>query len=100
MLDEGWEEEAINAINFYGFKVLQLKQDKDTAWQKAYIAVAKALVEFVASNKDVIQEWSGQATATDFFASQLGKSEQQFRGGNTSSAPQAAPAVGNLLSEI
>jgi hypothetical protein len=32
MLDEEWQEETINTINFYGFKVLQLKQDKDTAW--------------------------------------------------------------------
>ena len=32
MLDEEWQEETLNTINFYGFKVLQLKQDKDTAW--------------------------------------------------------------------
>lgn len=40
VLDDEWKDEALNAINFYGFKVLQLKQDLDTTWQKAYIALA------------------------------------------------------------
>jgi hypothetical protein len=46
-LDDEWKEEAINSINFYGFKVLQLKQDPDTNWQKAYIALARAFVDFL-----------------------------------------------------
>lgn len=32
VIEDEWKEEALNAINFYGFKVLQLKQDNDTAW--------------------------------------------------------------------
>ena len=32
ILDEEWQEETLNAINFYGFKVLQLKQEADTLW--------------------------------------------------------------------
>ena len=39
-IDEEWTQEVLNAINFYGFKVMQLKQDLDTNWQKAYIAIA------------------------------------------------------------
>ena len=39
-LDDEYKDEAINAINYYGFKVLQLKQEPDTNWQKSYIALA------------------------------------------------------------
>lgn len=67
MLDEEWQEETINAINFYGFKVLQLKQDKDTAWQKAYVAIARAFVDFVVNNKDEVGEWKGASEAAEFW---------------------------------
>ena len=76
MLDEEWKEEAINAINFYGFKVIQLKQDLDTAWQRAYIALAKAFVDYLESNKETVQSWSGPAAVADFFPSQVGKAEE------------------------
>ena len=59
ILDDEWKDEAINAINFYGFKVLQMKQDPDTAWQKAYIALARAFVEYLQSNKDEVSSWNG-----------------------------------------
>lgn len=59
VLDDEWKEEALNAINFYGFKVLQLKQENDTNWQKAYTALARAFVEYLQSNKDDVHQWAG-----------------------------------------
>jgi len=92
---------TINAINFYGFKVLQLKQDKDTAWQKAYIAIARSLVDFVVNNKDEIGDWKGAADAAEFWANQYGKSEKEFRGvAAPSKAPAAGGPAGNLLAEV
>ena len=59
VLEDEWKDEALNAINFYGFKVLQLKQEPDTNWQKAYTALANAFLNFVYSNKDEVHEWKG-----------------------------------------
>jgi hypothetical protein len=56
-LDDEWKDEAINAINYFGFKVLQLKQEPDTNWQKAYTALASSLLNFVYANKDEVTEW-------------------------------------------
>lgn len=58
-IDDEWKEEAINAINFYGFKVLQLKQEPDSSWQKAYIALAKAFLDYLESNKETVTAYSG-----------------------------------------
>ena len=99
MLDEEWQEETINTINFYGFKVLQLKQDKDSAWQKAYVAIARAFVDFVVNHNDEVGEWKGAADAGEFWATQLGKSEKEFRGGAAPAKPAGA-AAGNLLAEV
>jgi hypothetical protein len=74
-LEDEWKDETLNAINFYGFKVLQLKQEPDTNWQKAYIDLAKSFLGFVFSNKDDVLQWKGQASAAEFFPAQLGKSE-------------------------
>ena len=107
VIEDEWKEEAINAINFYGFKVLQLKQDNDTAWQKAYIALAKAFLDFLDSNKETVTSWSGQSTVADFFPGQLGKSEAEFRNpGQATAAPaqaakaDAKQAAANLFAEI
>jgi hypothetical protein len=43
-------DESLANIDFYGNKVLQLKQEKDTAWQHAYKALVKAFAEFIISN--------------------------------------------------
>jgi len=59
ILEDEWKDEALNAINFYGYKVLQLKQDPDTAWQKAYTSIASTFLNFVFDNKDDIHEWKG-----------------------------------------
>jgi adenylyl cyclase-associated protein len=100
MLDEEWQEETINTINFYGFKVLQLKQDPDTAWQKAYIALARAFIDFVINNKDEIGDWKGQGDAAAFFAEQLGKSEKAFRGGAPAAEGNLKAQAQNLFAEI
>lgn len=52
------------------------------------------------NNKDEIGDWKGAADAAEFWASQYGKSEKEFRGG---AAPSKAPAggpAGNLLAEV
>lgn len=67
MLDEEWQEESMNSINFYGFKVLQLKQEADSAWQKAYNALAKAFIDFIAGNKEDATKWNGTNATADFF---------------------------------
>lgn len=89
IINDEWKEEVANAINFYGFKVLQLKQDADTAWQKAYIAVAKAFIDFVEDNKEAT-EWAGTGNVAEVLPQvQASKSQQ--------SKPAAAA---NLLAEI
>ena len=40
-------EENLKQIDFYGFKVLQLKKDPDTAWQRAYKSLAQSFTEFI-----------------------------------------------------
>jgi hypothetical protein len=66
-LDEYFEEN-LNNIDFYGFKVLQLKQEKDTAWQKAYKDLAKTFGDFMIQNKSTVTVWSGSNdNALDFF---------------------------------
>lgn len=46
-------------IDFYGFKVLQLKKELDSAWQKAYKDLAKTFVDFIIENKDTATVWKG-----------------------------------------
>ena len=43
-------EENFGNIPFYGNKVLQLKQEKDTAWYKAYLEICKSFKEFMSEN--------------------------------------------------
>ena len=53
------------------------------------------------NNKDEVGEWKGAEDAAEFWASQYGKSEKEFRGGAAapSKAHAGAPA-GNLLAEV
>ena len=46
-----------------------MKQDKDTAWYKAYKDLAKTFTEFVISNQTTINQWKGAQNAEDFFGS-------------------------------
>jgi hypothetical protein len=50
--------------------------------------LANAFLNFVFSNKEEVHEWKGQGLAAEFFPTQLGKSEQQYRNPNASSAPK------------
>jgi adenylyl cyclase-associated protein len=93
----------MNAINFYGFKVLQLKKDPDTTWHKAYTTLMRAFLAYLDSNKDALTSYSGQDSSENFFPSQLGKAEQAYRnpGGPVSTdAVEAKKAGGNLFAEI
>lgn len=77
---EEYLPETLSGIDFYGFKVLQLKQEKDTAWMKAYKDIAQAFVKFIKDNKEDVTAWKGkQPNAVEFFNSQLGKSEEKYR---------------------
>ena len=55
--------ESLANIDFYGNKVLMLKQEKDTAWYKAYKDIAKAFKEFIVKNAHDIMEWTGSQNA-------------------------------------
>ncbi len=76
-----------------------MKQDKDTAWQKAYVAIARAFVDFVVNHNDELGDWKGAGDAAEYWANQLGKSEKEFRGGAAPAKPAGGPA-GNLLAEV
>ena len=60
-------EENLKNIDFYGFKVLQLKQEKDSAWQKAYRDLARVFVEFMVANEDKLTVWTGSNPAAEQF---------------------------------
>eukprot|EP00347_Sterkiella_histriomuscorum_P014950 403358884 len=100
-------EELLKQIDFYGFKVLQLKQENDTVWYKAYKDLAKTFVDFIADRADKAVQWTGSNdNAEEVFQSQLGQSEQLFRGGApaTTSQKQQIEEVkqqtGNLFADI
>jgi len=59
--------ESLKNIDFYGNKVLQLKQDKDTAWYKSLKAIAAAFTQFVLDNMLSEDPWTGNLKAEDFF---------------------------------
>ncbi len=79
-------EENLKNIDFYGFKVLQLKKDPDSAWYKAYKAVATAFSELISDASEQGQlAWKGSnADAEGVFNSTLGQSEKAFRGAGAS----------------
>jgi hypothetical protein len=63
-------EENLKNIDFYGFKVLQLKKDPDTAWQKAYKGLAQAFTELIADAADNnLLIWKGSQDAETVFNS-------------------------------
>ncbi len=45
-----------------------MKQDKDTAWQKAYVAIARAFVDFVVNHNDELGDWKGAGDAAEYWA--------------------------------
>ncbi len=52
--------EGLSNIDFYGNKVLQLKQDADTDWYKSYKDLCAAFKKYVIQNKDEgLLEWKG-----------------------------------------
>ena len=90
-------------MDFYGFKVLQLKQENDTVWQKAYKDLAKTFSDFILANQAEVTKWAGSANAEEFFNAQLGKSEEVFLTGGAASEikQQVQTAVGGgLLDDI
>lgn len=60
-------KENLSNIDFYGNKVLQMKQEKDTAWYKAYKDLAAAFTHFILKNEVGTEEWKGKQGAEDFF---------------------------------
>ena len=78
-------EENFGNIAFYGNRVLQLKQDIDTAWYKSYIDLAKQFKEFMIENHLQLQ-WKGALKAEDFFKIHLGDSFSEISGGRKASA--------------
>lgn len=58
-MDELMNENLKN-IDFYGNKVLQLKQDKDSNWYKSYKNVAAAFTQFILEHEVGVEEWKGQ----------------------------------------
>ena len=81
-----------------------MKQELDTNWQKSFTAITNAFLQYIISNKEEITEWKGQGDAAAFFATQLGKSEKEFRGGSPAAAADPAAeqkkAQANLFAEI
>jgi hypothetical protein len=51
--------ETLANIDFNGNKVLQLKQDKDTAWYKSYKDLASAFTNFIVEHREDVTEWKG-----------------------------------------
>jgi hypothetical protein len=73
-----------------------MKQEKDTAWMRAYKDVAKTFSDFMVSNRDTLS-WTGTKDAGESFTANSGKSLESFKGGNK---PAGANAGGNLFGEI
>lgn len=52
-------DENVPNIDFYGNKVLQLKQEPHTKWYKAYKGVILALSDYVRTHSVELISWKG-----------------------------------------
>jgi hypothetical protein len=67
------------------------------------MALARSFLDFIQSNKSTATAWSGQAAVADFFPTQLGKSEEQYRNPGaaaTTAADSAKAQAAGLFAEI
>jgi len=85
--------ESLKNIDFYGFKVLQLKQEPDANWYKSLRAISEAFTKFVLDNFQSESPWTGHLKAEDFFQSVQGQAFALHKGG-------AGGAKDSLLAQI
>lgn len=99
-------DENVPAIDFYGNKVLMLKQEPHTKWFKAFKAIVQALGKWVRMNKVELGQWKGSEDAAKVWGVQNGKAWAAKNGGSVSAqtattataapanpAPKASPAT-------